>query len=231
MTIHYNSNGEAASTSASPKGYFKATAPTGRDFRTGTIDYAGALVTGELVKHPLSGAMLHNEASTYLSVSVVPAETLIGGAYPCRLFVVEPVGEILDNLSASRYKRACKSLRVIEELPGWQALGPNGQRVDALIKRARALEYAEARKLDAAWDAARDAAWGAAWGAARGAARGAAWDAALGAAWDAARGAAWDAAWGAALAELSRDLITEAQYNLLAGPWNSVIDPAGAVGP
>jgi hypothetical protein len=219
--------------------FYKATSLTGHDFRTGSVDYAGALATGEPVRHQLPGPMVRNQPVTYLSVSVEPAETLIGGAWPCRLFVVEPVGEVLDNLEASRYKRACLSMRVVEELPAHLALGPNGARVAALIERGKSISYAEAKRWGAAWDAARDAARDAAWYAARDAAwyaardaawdaaRGAAWDAARGAArgaaWDAARGAAWDAARDAALAELSRDLITEAQYLELAGPWISVM--------
>jgi hypothetical protein len=64
---------------------------------------------------------------------------------------------------------------------------------------------------DAAWDAARDAARAAAWDAAGGAAR----DAAR----DAARAAAGDAAWAAAV----RDLISAEHFNVLHGPWATVI--------
>jgi hypothetical protein len=183
--------------------YYKATTLAGHDFRTGTVDYGSALISGSEVKHPIyTVPMIHDDPSTYLSISVEQAETLIGGAWPCRLFVVEPVGEVLDNLSASEYKRACLSLRVVEELPAHLALGPNGARVAALIERGKSITYAEAKRMDAAWDAA--------------------WDAARDAAWDAARGAAL-AERDAALAELVRDLITDAQYRKLAGPWNSVV--------
>jgi hypothetical protein len=215
--------------------YYKATTSAGTDFRTGTINYGNALMDRSTILHPSSTEMIADDASTYLSVSVEPAETLIGGAWPCRLFIVKPAGEVLDNLSASKYKRACLSLRVVEELPAHLALGPNGARVAALIERGKSITYAETRRWDAArgaaWGAARDAARGAArdaardaaWGAARDAARDAAWGAARDAARGAARGAARDAAWGAAIAELVRDLITPAQYELLAGPWNSVV--------
>jgi hypothetical protein len=203
--------------------YYKATTLAGTDFRTGTINYGNALMDRSTIVHPSSTEIVANYPSTYLSVSVEPAETLIGGAWPCRLFVVEPVGEVLDNLSASRYKRACLSLRVVEELPAHLALGPNGARVAALIERGKSITYAEAQRMDAAWDAAWGAASHAAWGAARDAARGAAWGAASHAAWGAARGAARGAAWGAALAELVRDLITDAQYRKLAGPWLTVV--------
>ena len=167
-----------------------------------------------------------------LHASTVKAETLIGGAWPCRLFEVEPRGPVtpLDG-----YKFGCGAFKVVRELPGWEALGPNGERVVAVIDRARTLTYDEAQRLGAArgaaWGAAGDAAGDAAHGAARDAARDAAWDAALRAAWDAAHGAAWGAAWGAALgaargaglAELTRDLITPEQYQTLAGPWTSVV--------
>jgi hypothetical protein len=184
------------------------------------VDYAGAFDSGEVVRHPSRpGRMIPGEPSTYLSVSVEPAETLIGGWWPCRLFCVEPEGDVLDGLAASPYKRACLALRVVEEMPAWQALGPNGRAVAALIqqaaevtsRQAHAMAAARDAALDAAWDAARDAAWGAA-------GRGAALDAA----WDAARGAGWGAAWGAE-ALVVRDLITAEQYATLAGPWESVI--------
>ena len=76
---------------------------------------------------------------------------------------------------------------------------------------------------DAAWGAVCDAAWGAVCDAARDAAWGAAQRAAQRAARDAARDAVCDAAWGAALALLVRDLITPAQFDLLYGPWASVM--------
>ena len=96
--------------------------------------------------------------------------------------------------------------------------------------RGAARDAARDAARGAAWDAARGAAWDAARDAARGAARGAAWDAARGAAWDAARGAAWDAARDAAWGLVVRDLIgkrgfTQAQYDLLTGPWRSAIGP------
>jgi hypothetical protein len=135
-------------------------------------------------------------------------------------------------------------MRVVEELPAYEALGPNGAEVAAIIDRAGRLTVDEARRLaaaraaawDAAWSAAwsaargaaRGATWNAAWGAARGAARGAAWDAAWNAAWDAARGAAWDAAWDAASGALLRDVLAPEHYETLMGPWRSVIGEAKA---
>ena len=162
--------------------HYKATRPDGTDFRTGTVRYE----VGKIVTHPATARfrdMHPNVPSTYLSASVEPADVLIGGSWPCRLFRVEPVGRAVKRTDGVYpHKRGCRALRVVEELPAHMALGPNGEAVAALVERARRLTAGEARALyaarGAAWDAARDAA--------------------RGAAWDAARGAAWDAAWDAA---------------------------------
>jgi hypothetical protein len=217
--------------------YYKATRPDGTDFQTGTIDYAAALSSGEVIRHPAE-VKVRNEPRTYLSVSVSAADCT-GASWPCRLFRVEPDGDVMSSLSVSPSKRAVSALRVIEELPAWQTLGPNGEAVVALIERAGRLKADEAKRLAAAADAAWDAAWAAAgaaagaaaWAAARAAARAAAadaaWDAAWAAAWAAARAAAWaaaaDAAGAAAGAYLVRDLITPEQFDVLAGPWLSVV--------
>lgn len=180
---------------------YKATRSNGRDFRTGTIDYAAALVSGEVVRHPVA-RKVRDLASTYLSVSVSPTDCT-GFSWPCRLFRVEPVGRVMASLSASPSKRAVSALRVVEELPAWQVFGPQGRQVAAVIERAMALTQDEARRLAAA----RDAAWAAA-----GAAAGAAVWAAAGAAARAAAGA-----------HVVRDLIPATQFVLLAGPWLGVI--------
>ena len=167
-------------------------------------------------------------------------------AWPCRLFEVEPRGELVSDGS---HKHGCAAVKVVRELPAWQALGPNGEAVADVIERCKTLTDEQAKHLAAAraatplgtplgpplgtplgtplgpplgtplWDAARAAAWAAA--------RDAAWDAA----WDAARAAARDAAWDAArdaardaaLALLVHDLITAEQFDLLYGPWQSVM--------
>ena len=108
-------------------------------------------------------------------------------------------------------KRAAVVWLVTAEVDAWQALGPQGREVAAIIDRARMLTAVELRQ------------WVAAWVAARVAARVAAWDAARSAAWDAALGVAWGAARDAALATLTRDLITGNQYDLLMAPWRTVI--------
>jgi hypothetical protein len=208
--------------------YYKATRPDGTDFATGTVDYAEALETGEVLEH--DEKMVRDKPATYFSVSVEPADCT-GVQWPCRLFRVEPVGRVLKRDGLPN-KRCCSRLRVVEELPAHLALGPNGEAIAALIERAGRLTWDEVERLAAARVAARDAAEvaarDAAWDAARGAARGAAWDAAGDAAWvaawGAARVAARDAAWVAARALVVRDLISKEHFNVLYGPWAVVGD-------
>ena len=134
-----------------------------------------------------------------LHASLEAGESLVGGWWPCRLFEVEPVGKVITS-PGHPHKVGAHEWRVIRELPAWMALGPNGEAVADLIERARHLTMDEIRRLDAARDAAWDAARDAAWGAAR------------------------DAAWDAAIALLVRDLITPEQFDLLYGPWASVME-------
>ena len=120
--------------------------------------------------------------------------------------------------------------------------GPQWEAIVALVRRAAVLTSGEAEQLQAAQDPAMDAAWAAkrvaaqdgvwdaAWSAARDAAWEAAWAAVWYAAWDAARAAVWDAVWAAVWALTVRDLIgqhgfTQDHYDLLTGPWRSVIGP------
>ena len=174
--------------------YYKATRPDGMDFRSGTIDYAAALQTGEVIRHPVKRKR-RDEAISYLSVSIVPTDCT-GMEWPCRLFRVEPVGRVMAGLRASPSKRAVGALRVVEELPAWQALGPQGQEVAALIERAASLTIGERERLDAARDAALNAAWY----------------------------AALNAALDAALALFVRDLISPEHHDLLYSPWRSVME-------
>jgi hypothetical protein len=223
--------------------FYKATRPNGTDFYTGTIDYAAALQTGASIWKPGRFKRFPNNpefcTSDVLHASDAPAETLVGGQWPCRLFEVtgKPVAQ-------EGHKFGFQRLKVERELPAWQALGPNGERVVAVIDRASRLTSDEIEALAATWDAtatpsvARDDAWKASWGGtwyvARDAARDIAWDAArdaaLSAAWTvarplrpAARAAAGSVTRSAALAEIVADLISSQQYQLLAGPWLSVI--------
>jgi hypothetical protein len=125
------------------------------------------------------------------------------------LFEVKPRGEVIGPLA---HKYGCTAVKVVRELPAWMALGPNGEAGAAMIERCRTIMAEQAERLDAARRAARDAARDAA----QRVARDAVWDAA----WDAARDAAGDAAG----ALLVRDLITAEQFDLLYGPWKSVME-------
>jgi hypothetical protein len=219
--------------------YFKATRPDGTDFYSGTVQYA----VGKRVRPrdtaskapwfwPKGSRILCGPG--YLHAADVPAETLIGGEWPCRLFEVTgkpDVGFDTDH----PHKGGFKQLSVVREIDSHLALGPNGREVAALIDRARRLTPEENEALAAAWDAARHAARYAAWDAAWNAARVAAWNAAKVAAWAAARNVAWHAArsatekaaWvaarNAASALVVRDLITLEQFDVLYGPWRDVI--------
>ena len=203
--------------------YFKATRPDGTDFYTGSVDYAAALASGELVTHPSPG---ESGAGGYLSVSVSPSDCT-GMSWPCRLFAVEPGDPWTPDPDEWPSKRACHSLRVVRELPAHEALGPQGVHVAALIDRTRSLTADEADRLAAAWDAA--------WSAARDAIRGTAWDTTRDAAWSAARDAIWgatrDTTWAAVRltvrdstrALVVRDLISTEHYDTLTAPWRAVI--------
>lgn len=113
-----------------PKTYFKATRPDGTDFYSGTVDYAGALASGKPLKRLTNTAGWYECCSgTVYHAADVPSETLIGGSWPCRLFEVtgRPV-------AAEGHKYGFRSLRVVREIPAWQALGPNGEQVAAFIR-------------------------------------------------------------------------------------------------
>ena len=168
--------------------YFKATRPDGTDFATGTT----RPVLGKWMPR-IEGRLELCERGYHVSDAV--AETLIGGSWPCRLFEVE-IAEDVPAEHIEGHKRVVHTYRPIRELPAWQALGPNGESVAALIDRARALTPDEAGRLFRAWNAAGDAAW------------------------DAAR----DAAEYAAIALVVRDLITPEQFETLYGPWASVME-------
>ena len=178
--------------------YYKAVRPDGTDFATGTT----RPVVGEWM--PWIDGDLELCRRGY-HVSDAPGETLIGGSWPCRLFEVEIVGDVPPE-HVNGHKRVVPTYRPIAELPAWQALGPNGEAVVALIDRARALTDEDALGFGAAWAAARAAA--------------------RAAAWDAAGDAAGDAAWYAAGALVVRDLITQEQFDVLYGPWARVIEVA-----
>ena len=203
--------------------YYKAT----RVDATSFYDSETRWQVGRITRHPSPDLSLGLCSEGVLHISDAPGETLIGGFWPCRLFEVEPMGEVIGG---DEHKFGCAAVKVVRELPAWQALGPNGEEVVAHIGCGM-ITYKQAQQLaaawDVAWDAARGAALGAAWDTALGAARGAAWDAAWAAARGAARGAARDAAGAAprdaARALVVRDLITAEQFDLLYGPWKEVM--------
>jgi hypothetical protein len=132
--------------------FYKATTPEGRSFR----DNSTAWAVGEVTSHPSDSPMVPNDAATYLSASTEKADCT-GFSWPCRLFEVEPVGEVLEGLDYP-YKRAAKAFRVVRELDAFEALGPNGEAMAAFIERCKRLTADEALRLAAAWAAAWDAA-------------------------------------------------------------------------
>ena len=214
--------------------FFKSTRLDGTDFYSGQVDYASALASGEPLPE-LSGDVEFPGPGWY-HLATVPTEC-VGMSWPCRLFEVEPVGDVCMD-TAHPHKIGARSVRVLREIEAHRVFGPQGEQVVTLIERCLTLSAAEVDRLAAAWGAAWDT-WGAARGAMSGAARGATWDTTWGATWDttwnAARGASWDASWNAArdaaVALLCRDLIGQAPgwdqdaYNLLTGPWRDVIGP------
>ena len=202
--------------------FYKAVRPDGTDFYTGTVNYAAALKSGKQTS-ALSGEGPFPGEGWY-HLATVPTEC-VGMSWPCRLFEVEPVGDqTLDTRHP--HKIGCSSVRVVREVDGHIALGPQGAEVVALISRLKALSADEVKRLGAA----RGAAWYATGGASRYAAQDAAGYAARYAC--AARYAARYAAQDAAGALVIRDLIGESPgwdqgaYDLLTGPWRSVIGPA-----
>lgn len=205
--------------------YYKATRPDGTSFQSCGVSWA----VGEVTKHPNIGtAKSRTDAADYLSVSDSPTNCT-GFSWPCRLFIVEPVGTSKPwqpHPDSLPNKWAARRWRAVEEIPSHLALGPHGAQIAALVEHAGALTDAEARRIraardattDAAWYEAWDAAWFAAHAAARGASRGAAWCAAWGA-----QGRVWYAARGAIWGLVVRDLISAEHYSTLTKPWRDTI--------
>ena len=167
--------------------YYKATRPDGKSFHDGTTAWA----TGETVKIEMENRRADLCGVGILHASDAPGETLIGGRWPCRLFEVEG-----EPVAQEDHKFGFHELTVIRELPAWQALGPNGEAVTALIERSTTITPEQAERLRAARSAARSAAWC----------------------------AARDAAADAVVALVVRDLITPEQFDVLYGPWASVME-------
>ena len=184
--------------------FYKATRPDGTSFYDGKTKWE----VGQITRRPKGSPNDFKVCGpSVIHASDAPAETLVGGSWPCRLFEVEGKPVVSEG-----HKHGFKQLKVVKELPSYLALGPNGEEVAALLERCRLLTTDEAMRLAAARVAARVAAWDAV----RDAARVAAWVAAQ----DAARVAAWDAA----LALIVKDLISPADFNALFAPWKEVME-------
>ena len=52
--------------------HWKATRPNGTDFRTGTVDYGAALLSGEVVKHPLKLKVSERDVTTWEPCVIQP---------------------------------------------------------------------------------------------------------------------------------------------------------------
>ena len=193
--------------------YYKATRTDGTSFH----DSATKWTVGRITRHPNPDTSKGLCSSGVLHISDAPGETLVGGSWPCRLFEVEPRSALISD---GGHIHGCTAVKVVRELPAWQALGPNGEAVAAHIERCKTITSEQARRLDAEQDAAWDAI--AAQDAARFTARRAARNAIAAQDVDAAAYAAWPAA----LALVVRDLITPEQFDLLYGPWASVMERA-----
>ena len=194
--------------------YYKATRTDGTSFYDSTTKWK----VGRITRHPNPDTSKGLCSDGVLHISDAPGETLVGGSWPCRLFEVEPRSALI---SGDEHKHGCTAVKVVRELPAWQALGPNGEAVAAHIEQCKVITSEQRRQLNAVGSKARDteAVWTAAQAAVfkfkgdRGGAWYAAWKAA--AAWDAARAAARDAA---------RDAAGAAARDAWAAAWAAQSD-------
>lgn len=131
-----------------PGTFYKSTRENGRDFYTDSVDFAGALLTGEVVRHPSSTAIDPWDDSTYISVSATHTDVLGNARFPYRVFVVEPVGTVvrLPKYAFPTW-RGVLALKVLEELHPHSAFGPNGADVFRFLSRIASLTSAEIVKL------------------------------------------------------------------------------------
>ena len=191
--------------------YFKTVMTDGTDFHTGEVHWLpadGAPIPegGWVVEHPTSDRV-EDDPNIYLSVATV-ATNCTWMRWPCRLLRVVPDGRQvrIPEPEALPHERASIRWRVIDELPAWQALGPQGREIETLLGQIENLTEYQTLQIYAA----RGAAWGAAWDAA--------WDSDRDAAWDPAWGAAWDAIRGLLVLDLEPDAA-----EILLAPWVSVM--------
>ena len=121
----------SAASGAMDMTYWKATRPDGTDFHTGTVDYATALASGR-VTAPVVGLDGHFPGPRLAApMATVPTEC-VGMSWPCRLFEVEPIGD-LDVDSSTRTRSDAHRCGFVREVDGHIALGPQGVEVAALI--------------------------------------------------------------------------------------------------
>lgn len=214
---------------------FKSVRQDGTDFCTGKVRWLPAEGVipkgGWLVEHPHPGQVGDRDTVGYLSASTVETDCT-GFSWPARLLSVEPVSDVwTPHPDKFPRKRAAHAWRVVEELPAWQALGPQGREIETLLGQIGSLTEDQTLEMSAAQYAAQyaalDAALYAAWSAACGAAsRDAAWVAAWDAVQDAVRGDAWDAAWSAVWDAVRGLLVLDLEPDaaeILLAPWVSVM--------
>ena len=121
--------------------FYKSTRPDGRDFYTGTVDYAAALTSGE----PIIAPPCDNHdfpGPKWLHLATVPTQC-VGMSWPCRLFEVEPADDLGEDRPRGAYKVGATSVRVLREIEAHRVFGPQGERVVALIERCRTSSAAE----------------------------------------------------------------------------------------
>lgn len=114
--------------------------------------------------------------------------------------------------------------------------GPQTEEIEQLIQKARVLTQEQAKSLSDAWYDADESAWGDAWYEAKHSVERTAsvqdWDNGWETAWYNARdnsryGATdkvWDVIYDAVLALAVKDQITQERFDLLYGPWASVME-------
>ncbi len=128
--------------------YYKATRLDGGGFEdSGTKWEVGKTVAVEKGKKRWPFGKGQVELRKLLSAFDAPGEVLVDGSWPCRLFLVEGTPIRTDKHACYFYE-----LFVAEELPAWQALGPNGEAVVDHLKRSKTITEEQAKNLSIAWE-------------------------------------------------------------------------------
>ena len=112
--------------------YYKATRTDGTSF----YDSKTKWPVGRITRHPNPETSKGLCSSGVLHISDAPGEVLVGGSWPCRLFEVEPRSALISGVD---HKHGCTAVKVVRELPAWQALGPNGEAVAAHIEQCKTI--------------------------------------------------------------------------------------------